>query len=426
MKFLKTLKLSLFSICISHISIAEIPLPIIEFEGDYIAPIHIEDGTIFAINSNNELKSFSNIKIDKNLENLTKRNQKAYEHKKYVISDNVSRRGNDLNQNTNVKATAEGIFDVYRRGNDLNQNTNYFVSQLKNPEYVISIINADVEDLWQPKRLELLPFKETMRIRDPESYNRYYPLENNNGSPEMRIVEVTYEVYRKNITVSDKYKHYTTPYCIEAHSRHDSQTLRKLDKFNTFKNFGPFITTENTWIKEKFYAVDYPDIYINHLNVVSTHYKGFTAIKNIRYNPLLPKEIINLYTMEDIKNYNVFAGKFKREQKVLNNGELLIKSLETNSSQTIKIRGATPPNRYKIKVDITFKGGELVVPRPVSTAKEYKFSRNINEDGYNVITYTYIDGLVDEHRDDIINLKLASNEELKIKDFSITAKKIIK
>lgn len=123
-----------------------------------------------------------------------------------------------------------------------------------------------------------------------------------------------------------------------------------------------------------------------------------------------------------MKNFNVFTGYKKRLKKTLKSGEVSIKSLESVKTQDIFIRGAVPQNAYNIKVKMTFKGGKVKINSKRS--ENYKISEVTDGEGYKTLICTYIDGVTYPAGDTMVTIKLNPSEEIKIKDFSITASKL--
>ena len=383
---LTSLKIITFGMFISNVY-SETPDVLIPYADTHVAPIIIEDDSVFFVDLDGNLKSVSDIKINEKLKRTVEKNSKRLKVKEEYTKD---------------------YYAILRSNKD--EKTHYFISDDANG-LEVSTINAAPIDTNPKSRLKLMPIDLILRHQKNKDYS--FPL----GKEKINVVEVTYDVYRKNITTTRKNPE---PYNIFFETGLKYELLKKINSGQDFINYGPFTPHENEWISEKFYTISYEDKLF--VNIKPKANKGFVSIKNIKYTTLKNQNDINLYTLGDLKNFNVFTGYKKRLKKTLKSGEVSIKSLESVKTQDIFIRGAVPQNAYNIKVKMTFKGGEVRINRKRS--ENYKISEVTDGEGYKTLICTYIDGVTYPAGDTMVTIKLNPSEEIKIKDFSITASKL--
>lgn len=366
----KNIKNLIFLICIST-SYAEISAPLIISKDQTLAPIAINDNKLYLIDTKANLQIISDINIPNIIKNLARDNAESLTSTKSPIKK--------------YKAT--------RKGN--NQKGYVFVSGSK-----VSILNGLDPNKRMDKRLNI-------NVTDRLDV--------------LGLHEVTYSIYRKNIRTTKEFKY---PSNILTLSLPDKSILNDINNGMMFRNFGPFVPTEGKWIKEKYYSISHPQANMEIISITSNGNSGFSSIKDITYIPVQNNNTIELYNNSDIQKYNVFTGIGKREHSIVND-ELSIKSLEPSNDQKISIRGAVPPNAYTITVKITYKGGDLIIGKSVEDAKNYKINKKLDKEGYNEVTYSYIDGKVVESQDKMLQLSIPPKKTITIKHLSIVATKAL-
>ena len=363
---IKNIKFLILLLISSNIYAEIIPPLIISEDNTTIVPIAIDDNKLYLINTKAELEIISDINIPNIIEKLAKRNAES------LISENSPLDG--------YKATRKGK----------NKKGYVFIS-----DSTVSIINGISPDKRMDKRLNI-------NITD--------------RLDELGLYEVTYDIYRKDIETTLNFEY---PSNILTLSIPDKSILNNINNGMMFRTFGPFISTEDEWIKEKYYTISHPEANMEIISITPNGNSGFSSIKNIKYKPLAHNNKITLYNTEDIKRYNVFTGSSKRKHSIINN-ELNITSLESSEAQNIIIRGAVPQKKYKITVQIEYKGGELNIDNSIKNIKNYK----INNQGYNKIEYNYINNEIITSNVPILKISIPPKGTLKIRNLSIIANKI--
>lgn len=232
-----------------------------------------------------------------------------------------------------------------------------------------------------------------------------------------KLWELTYDIYWANIeqiTVENFRDIPSELYWSSTASRDALPGIMEAGINPKTRNQGTLNPTAGLWMREKVYIRPLRESAKNLLYFYCPNFYGDYVIKNVQLKPIPDAKEVKLYSMEDIRQYNVFASTTAFETEVKEAGVVF------RSDEPLKLTlPACLDKGYAVRGTVRHSGGQLNWPEAETMADLTVKKKSVGSATETTFSFT-VSGR-SPHYEDILTLEAPRGQEIDITEFSITA-----